>query len=74
MKYISLPVFIISFTVGLFITYILGTDKRTVYVYPTPDNSDKIQYKDSSDQCFKYRLTKIDCPMNPLGIKKIPVQ
>ena len=72
MKYIHFFVFLISFTIGLFATYVMGNDIRTVYVYPKPDNA--IQYKDISGQCFKYSSHQVKCPANSADIKKIPKQ
>ena len=74
MKYVSFPVFLISFAIGIFITYILGDDKKIVYVYPSPDNQQKNQYKDASNKCFQYKLIPTKCPLNPLSIKKVPMQ
>jgi len=74
MKYISLPIFIISLAVGLFVVYIFGPDMKKIYVYPTPDNVGKIQYKDKAENCFVYESTELPCPSNPADIKTIPVQ
>jgi|LakMenE01Jun11ns_1017448.scaffolds.fasta_scaffold9902307_5 hypothetical protein len=73
-NYISLPVFIISFSVGLFFVYILGPDVKTIYIYPSPENYMKTQYKDKTSQCFEFKPVPIDCPLNPLSIKTVPVQ
>ena len=73
-KFISLPVFIISVAVGLFFVYISNPPHTTVYVYPTPDNVNKIEYKDMADNCFRFVPSEISCPSNKDEIKTIPVQ
>jgi hypothetical protein len=73
-KYIDFKYFIISFAIGLFFVYILGSDQHIIYVYPTPDNYTSVMYKDNADQCFQYKAQETDCPMNPLLIKTIPIQ
>lgn len=74
LKYISLPVFIISFALGLFFVYILGPEIHNIYIYPTPQTYSKYQYKDTAGQCFEFKPTEDVCPINPLAIKTVPVQ
>jgi hypothetical protein len=73
-KYISLPVFLISFAIGLFFIYVLGPETKTIYVYPTPQNYMNIQYKDNIDQCFQFKPIETKCPINLLQINTVPVQ
>ena len=73
-KFINIPVFLISLAIGLFVVYITVPSPRIIYVYPTPDNIDKIQYKDYADSCFTFTPHTVDCPKNKKDITTIPVQ
>jgi hypothetical protein len=73
-KYINFTVFIISFAFGMFAVYITMPDTRQIYVYPSPDNIDIIQYKDKANNCFKFQQTKVKCPAKESDISKTPVQ
>jgi hypothetical protein len=73
-KYISLSVFLVSFVIGLLFVYVVGPDIKNVYIYPTPSNYTKYQYKDNADQCFQFKPIETDCPFNIFSIKTIPVQ
>ncbi len=71
---ISLPIFLISLCFGLFFVYIFGTDKKIIYIYPTPENINKILYKDKADNCFSLESTEIKCPSDTNKIVDIPIQ
>ena len=73
-NYISFPIFLISFAIGIFFVYIWGPDKKIVYVYPTPENVDKILFKDNADNCFYFEQTETECPSNNSFLSKIPIQ
>ena len=72
--YISLPIFLISFAIGLFCIYVVGPDLKTIYIYPSPENYTNIQYKDKANQCFEFKPVESKCPINPYSVKTIPVQ
>jgi hypothetical protein len=74
LKFINIPVFILSLAVGLFIVYLSMSDNRKILVYPTPENVDLIQYKDSAGNCFSMVQKDIHCPANEAEISKIPAQ
>jgi hypothetical protein len=73
-KYISIPVFLSSFIVGLFFIYMMGEDKKIIYKYPSPQNYKNILFKDKSDQCFQFNPVRTTCPINPFSIKVVPIQ
>ena len=74
MDYISMPIFLVSFAIGIFFVYIWGADIKTVVVYPTPENAGKIQYQDRANHCFKYKTVEVDCPEDKSLISRVPMQ
>jgi len=74
-KYINVPVFFVSLVVGLLIVYFtMQNDLRKIYVYPTPENVDLMQYRDKAGNCFVYKSVDTPCPKNDTKLAKIPVQ
>lgn len=71
---ISLPFFIISFLFGILLAYLLGPLTKTVYIYPHPENVDKIVFKDNANNCFTFELEQTQCPSDTSKIKNIPIQ
>ena len=67
-KYVDLYVFFISFIIGLVFIYIMGSEKKEIVIYPTPDTYDDTIYKDKTGQCFKYKPVAKECPLNPLHV------
>jgi len=74
LKYISIPVFLVSFAVGIFFVYILGPEMKTIYIYPTPENVDKVLFKDKAENCFRFEEEVIECPEDESLISNIPMQ
>ena len=60
MKYLLIG--LISFIVGIVVVYLSPVSYKTVWVYPTLDNVDKIQYKEKDgNQCYKFTARLVDC-------------
>ena len=74
LNYISLPVFLISFAIGIFFVYILGPEIKHIYIYPSPENVDKVLFKDKADNCFYFEEKTVACPKDESLISSIPIQ
>lgn len=70
LKFINVYVFIASFIFGTFAVYIVAPRTRTIVVTPSPDNVDKLQFKDKTDHYFEFRETKVKCPADKSIIEK----
>jgi hypothetical protein len=73
LRAINIPVFVISFLLGLFFIYIVGPELKQIEVYPGPDNIDKILYKDRASNCFAFEAHSVQCPTQ-FNLFSIPIQ
>ena len=73
-KLFSLPIFLIALAIGLLFVYLNEPQGDIIYVYPTPDNVNELEYKDQAGNCFAFSANKITCPDDKKKIKNIPVQ
>ena len=73
-NYISLPIFLISFAIGIFFIYTLGPEMKTIYIYPSPENVEKILFQDNADNCFYLKPIEVKCPADLSKISTIPIQ
>jgi hypothetical protein len=74
LHYISLPIFLISFAIGIFFIYILGPKMKTIYIYPSPENVNKVLFKDKADNCFYFEEEIVECPTDESLISTVPIQ
>jgi hypothetical protein len=73
-KYINVPVFIATLVIGIIVMYVTMPDTRKIFVYPSPENIDILQYRDKTGGCFTMKQKETPCPKNEKDIAKIPVQ
>ena len=73
-KYIDFRIFFISLAVGLLLVYIYQPAPTIIYVYPTPENVNKIQFKDKTNNCYHFKSNEIKCPSDTTKIQTIPLQ
>jgi hypothetical protein len=73
-KFINIYVFIISFAVGMFMVYTTFDTTRKIYVYPTPENVELLQYRDKTNTCFRFKQKEVACPKDSNAISKMKAQ
>ena len=62
-KYIDPNLFLVSLTIGMFITYLLLPTPKVIQMYPNLTNIDTNTYKDNQGICYKYEKQNIYCPI-----------
>ena len=74
LKFISIPLFIVSFLLGIVFAQVKKPKSDIVYIYPTPKNVKKYQWVDKSENCYGWTRDEVHCPDNPNEIQSIPIQ
>ena len=73
-KFIHIPSFALSFLFGVIAVYIYNNDQiRKIYVFPTPENVEKLQYRDAANNCFEFTQKEISCSGTE-NTQRVPVQ
>ena len=49
-------------------------DKKKIFVYPTPSNRNKVEYKDKAENCYEYSMSEVKCPFDKSKINNVPLQ
>ena len=70
-KVVNIYVFLISLAIGTLFVYLSVPTPTVIYVYPTPDNIDKVEYVDKAQNCFQFKASEVKCASDS---KEIPVQ
>lgn len=70
-NYIDPNAFFISLALGLMFFYVIAPQKRVVIKYPNPENAGKVVYKDTNENCFKFKAEEVTCPKNKADIKDV---
>jgi|UniRef100_A0A6C0IS39 hypothetical protein len=73
-RYINIPIFLIALSIGIFAVYITVPEKRNIYVFPTHENVEIMQYKDKADNCFQYKEIEVTCPTDEKKITQVKPQ
>jgi hypothetical protein len=73
-KFIDIKYFLISLVIGLLFVYFTVSDSRKIFVFPTPENVDILQYRDTADNCFSIEQEEVSCPIDKEKITEIKPQ
>lgn len=71
MKYLHIPTFIISLSLGLLYVYLNQPPLQPIHVYPQPNQLVSIQYQDKAQRCYMYDAKEKPCNANAVDF---PIQ
>ena len=70
-RIVNVYVFLISLAIGTLFVYLSAPTPTVIYVYPTPDNIDKVEYIDKAQNCYQFKASEVKCSSES---KEIPLQ
>lgn len=73
LKHIRLQPLLFGIVIGVIGILFVKPDKNIIYKYPTPENSEKIVYKDKNGVCYTYKANQVDCDKNESRMKNFPL-
>jgi hypothetical protein len=47
---------------------------KTIFIYPSPENVNKVLFKDNADNCFLFNPVEVECPKDASLITSLPIQ
>lgn len=63
----------IGIVVGIIGIYGIKPVMADVIKYPTPENCDRLIYKDKNGMCYKYNTKVVNCDANENRLKSFPI-
>jgi hypothetical protein len=73
LKHIRVFPLILGIVIGIIAIILVKPPMNVVHKYPTPENANKLIYKDKNNVCYKYNAIKVDCDKNESRLKDFPL-
>ena len=73
LKHIRVAPFVLGLVMGIVGILFVNPEKNIIYKYPTPENAEKVIYKDKNGECYTYKAKKVDCDKNESRLKNFPL-
>lgn len=62
-NFIDPNTFIVSLSIGLFITYLILPTPKVIMQYPNLTNLNNVTYVDNKGVCYKYKKETVECDL-----------
>jgi len=73
LKHLRIIPLLSGIAIGIIGILFVKPEKNIIYKYPTPENSEKIIYKDKNGVCYTYKANQVDCDKNESKLKNFPL-